>query len=100
MFEHFSNKRKITDLEERFEKLARDFNALKLDWANTLDKLQSMAGRLAKRNALAQEKEELLMGKGEAPDTAGTATTSLSPTQQAHNSRILARRSLVTRNGG
>ena len=102
MFEHFSNKRRIADLEERFEKLTRDYNALKLEWSSTLDKLQQIAGRMAKRAALAQEKEDMLMGEhpeSAASGTAGTAPTSLSPRQQEINQRIIGRRSLVTRNG-
>jgi hypothetical protein len=100
VFEHFSNKRRIADLEERFEKLTRDYNALKLEWASTLDKLQQIAGRMAKRAALQQEKEDLLMGGDAAPDPAGTAPTSLSPRQQEINRQLLGRRSLATRNGG
>lgn len=102
MFEHFSNRKRITALEETCERLSREVNSIKLEWASTLDKLQQIAGRMAKRAALAQEKEDMLMGEhpeSEASGTAGTAPTSLSARQQEINKRILGRRTLVTRNG-
>jgi len=101
VFEHFSNKRRIAELEESLGKLQREFSGLQLEWANTLDKLNHIAGRMAKRAALAQEKEDLLMNGAESESSApaGAATTSLSPRQQEINQRILGRRSLVTRNG-
>jgi hypothetical protein len=100
VFEHFSNKRRIAELEERFEKLTRDYNALKLEWASTLDKLQQIAGRMAKRAALQQEKEDLLMGGSEQGETASSTPSTLTPRQQEINRQLIGRRSLATRNGG
>ncbi len=34
MFHEFSNRKRIVALEEAFEKLQRDFNSLKLEWAD------------------------------------------------------------------
>lgn len=96
MFEGIKNRRAISDLEERFEKLARDFNALKLDWADTLDKLTRIAGRISKRAALSQEKEDLLMGED------ADRQLSLIPGHQSEvQQRILARRArTAAANGG
>lgn len=41
--------RRIHDLEEAFEKLTRDQKRLDLDWLDTLDKVKSLMGRIAKR---------------------------------------------------
>ncbi len=49
MFHEFSNRKRIEALEERFEKLQRDFNALKLEWPDALEKITRMAGRVADR---------------------------------------------------
>jgi hypothetical protein len=93
MFEHFSNRKRIVALEEAFEKLQRDFNHLKLEWADALEKMTRMAGRVAKRAALAQEKEDLLMGvqpEGELP-SAGLPFR-LTPRQRLIQDQIAARR--------
>jgi predicted mannosyl-3-phosphoglycerate phosphatase (HAD superfamily) len=93
MFEHFSNRKRIAALEEAFEKLARDFNALKLEWADALEKITRMAGRVAKRAALAQEKEDLLMGvqpTGEPPSA--SLPFRLTPRQRLIQEQIAARR--------
>jgi|SRR5467141_79452 len=99
MFEGLKHKRRIDDLEERFEKLARDFNALKLDWADTLDKLTRIAGRISKRAALSQEKEDALMGLPQ--DDPNQLGLPLSPRQELMNRQILARRNrTAAANGG
>jgi hypothetical protein len=108
MLEHFSNRKRILELEERFEKLQRDFHALQMDWANQLDKLQQMAGRIAKRTALlSQEREDAMMGKGSDHSTAELVEpqplSGLSPRASEIQARILARRNRMTvqpRNGG
>jgi len=88
VFEHFSNKRKIEALQEDFATLRREFNSLKLDWENTQNKLLHVMGRMNKRAALAQEKEDALMGLP-ANETTGQPLT---PRQQLINSQIAARR--------
>jgi hypothetical protein len=91
VFEHFSNKRRIAELEERFEKLTRDFNALKLEWADSLDRLQRMAGRINKRAALAQEKEDALMGVP-ADASNDQSTANLTPRARLIQEQIMQRR--------
>lgn len=100
MFERFSNRKRIVELEEHFEKLQRDFNALKLEWADALEKITRMAGRVAKRAALAQEKEDLLMGvppQAELP-SAGLPFR-LTPRQRLIQDQIAARRAARGENG-
>jgi hypothetical protein len=88
VFEHFSNKRKIEALQEDFATLRREFNSLKLDWENTQNKLLHVMGRMNKRAALAQEKEDALMGV-----TATDVTpTTLTPRQRLINEQIARRR--------
>src|SRR6267378_1656051 len=81
VFEHFSNKRKIEELQEDFGKLKREFAGLQLEWQNTLNKLLHITGRMNKRAALAQEKEDMLMG----PDTTKAVTLPLTPRQELIN---------------
>jgi hypothetical protein len=93
MFEHFSNRKRIAALEEHFEKLQRDFNALKLEWADALEKITRMAGRVAKRAALAQEKEDLLMGVQPQPELPSAGPPfRLTPRQRLIQDQIAARR--------
>jgi len=88
VFEHFSNKRKIEALQEDFATLRREFNSLKLDWENTQNKLLHVMGRMNKRAALAQEKEDALMGiTAETP-----AVSTLTPRQRLINEQIARRR--------
>jgi hypothetical protein len=94
--------KRIQALEETFEKLQRDFNALKLEWADALEKITRMAGRVAKRSALMQEKEDLLMGKElpeVRPDGQQDLPGILTPRQARINAQIAARRQQM-RNGG
>jgi len=88
VFEHFSNKRKIEGLQEDFAKLQREFTSLQLEWQNTLNKLLHITGRMNKRAALAQEKEDALMGELTPPANA----PSLTPRQQLIASQIASRR--------
>ena|SRR5260370_3367158 len=98
MFEHFSNRKRLAELEERFEKIQRDFTALKLEWADALDKITRMAGRVAKRAALAQEKEDAMMGmgtNGQHNPAQGNLPGILTPRQELINRQIAARRALI-----
>jgi len=99
MFSEYSNKKRIVELEERFEKLQRDYTALKLEWADALEKITRMAGRVAKRAALAQEKEDALMGPGEKPDGQLPLPGVLTTKQAIINAQIARRRAEIA-NGG
>ena len=99
MFSEYSNKKRILELEERFEKLQRDYTALKLEWADALEKITRMAGRVAKRAALAQEKEDALMGPGEKPDGQLPLPGVLTTKQAIINAQIARRRAELA-NGG
>ncbi|SRR5260370_31924522 len=102
MFGELKNTKRIQALEESFEKLQRDFNALKLEWADALEKITRMAGRIAKRSALMQQKEDLLMGKDlpeVPPDGQQELPGILTPRQARINAQIAARRHRI-QNGG
>jgi len=102
MFDENKNRKRIESLEERFEKLQRDYNSLKLEWADALEKITRMAGRVAKRSALMQEKEDLLMGQElpeVRPDGQQELPGVLTPRQARINAQIAARRQQI-RNGG
>jgi DNA anti-recombination protein RmuC len=52
MFNTFSTKKahsRISELEERLEKLEKKYKDLSLEWENAYDKLKTMMGRVAKR---------------------------------------------------
>jgi len=101
MFSEHSNKKRILELEERFEKLQRDYTALKLEWADALEKITRMAGRVAKRAQIAQEKEDALMGgqPPAAPD-GQMALPGILTTKQAIINAQVARRRAELANGG
>lgn len=46
----------FADLRADHERLAADFRQLRMEWATTLDKITSWAGRQAKRDARALER--------------------------------------------
>ncbi len=100
MFSEYSNKKRILELEERFERLQRDYTALKLEWADALEKITRMAGRVAKRAALAQEKEDALMGSPETRDGVQPSLPGILTTKQAIINAQIARRRAEIANGG
>jgi hypothetical protein len=101
MFSEYSNKKRIVELEERFEKLQRDYTSLKLEWADALEKITRMAGRVAKRAALAQEKEDALMGPAVEPKPDGQMPLpGILTTKQAIINAQIARRRADLANGG
>ena len=103
MFQENSNRKRIVELEEQFERLKRDYTALKLEWADALEKITRMAGRVAKRAALAQEKEDALMGGGgptAVPDAQMPLPGILTPRQARINAQIAERRKTLAAGGG
>lgn len=99
MFEHFSLKRRVSELEEGLEKLQREHKSLGLEWQNTLDKLNQIVGRINKRAALSQEKEDALMGKDPALEESAAGGVPLSPKAALIQQQILQRRRMLN-NGG
>ncbi len=95
VFEHFSNKRKIEELQEDFAKLKREFAGLTLEWQNTLNKLLHITGRMNKRAALAQEREDAMMGELPVVESGRPLT----PRQQLINAQIASRRAQNNPNG-
>src|SRR5260370_37551820 len=72
MFQRFSHTKRIQELEEAVQKLQRDFQSLEMTWLDTQHKLKSIMGRVVKSEALAQEREDAMMGiapKGQPPSS-------------------------------
>jgi len=87
-----ARQKKLQDVEERLEKLEREFKALQLDWNDVYDKIRRTMGRIVKRAEKApipQIGEE----EGEADETTGQ---SLSPRQLQVTREIMRRRNRST----
>lgn len=48
----WSWRKKVSQLEEAFEKASREHQELKAEWADALDRIGRLAGRVAKRSAV------------------------------------------------
>jgi hypothetical protein len=99
MFERFSHKKKIMELEEAVAKLQRDFSSLEMTWLDTQHKLKSILGRVVKSDALAgKEREDAMMGIAPAqfpssgPHGPGGGNGMLSDNQKKIQQQILRRR--------
>ncbi len=99
MFDSFSHKRKIKELEEAVEKLQRDFASLEMTWLDTQHKLKSIMGRVVKSEALAgKEREDAMMGIAPAqfpssgPHAPGGGNGMLTEKQKQIQQQILRRR--------
>ncbi len=99
MFERFSHRKKIKDLEEAVEKLQRDFQSLEMTWLDTQHKLKSIMGRVVKSEALAgKEREDAMMGIAPAripssgPHGPGGGNGMLTDSQKNIQQQILRRR--------
>lgn len=95
MFDGFKTRQRLKDVEEAVETVQRHLKRLEIEWADTLDRLKSIVGRIAK------DRERAEKARGEQPDiplvaeeNGGTEQRSpLSPRQAAIQAQILARRS-------
>ncbi len=99
IFSNFSSEKRHRDLQERLEKLERDFKALQLEWENSYDKLRSMMGRIAKRAEKLHDEAEAdgrLAPRSEAQRAVGDGRTSthtlLNEHQRDVQQQILRRR--------
>ncbi len=90
MFERLKLTKRLEEHEDRLSTAERRLNALTMEWADTLDRMKRMMGRLSKDR---QRIEEIQPTPDETLGESETATTpSLSQRQQLVNARILARR--------
>lgn len=94
-------RRRIEDLEEKFNRLSRDFHALTLEWENAYDKLRSMMQRTAKRAEVLQKEmdggtkplspsEESLVAPGN-----HTPRAFLTPAQERLQNQIMRHRAAM-----
>lgn len=95
MFESFKTARALRDHEERIELVERHLKALKIEWADTLDRLKTMMGRLIKERARAEKAEGAMEAAGvELPPESENG--GLSDRQAEINAQIIARRRRLT----
>lgn len=95
MFESFKTARALRDHEERIELVERHLKALKIEWADTLDRLKQTMGRLIKERARAERATEMMEPEGTEP-VPQSEESALNERQQAINAGILARRRRLT----
>lgn len=90
MFERFKVAKRLGELEERQEKLERDFKRLELEWEDTYDRVKRLFHRVAKR---AQRMEGPDAGDSEAAGDLGPpAVAGLDERRSKLQEQILARR--------
>ena len=92
MFAENRNRKRIEALEDGLEKMQRDLQSLKLEWLDTLARLQKMAGRVTKQAALAQEREDAMMGHVSEDDKAQLSFPGMTTKAAKIQAQILARR--------
>jgi hypothetical protein len=92
MFDGFKTRQRLKDVEEALETVQRHIKRLEIEWADTLDKLKSIVGRIAKDRERA-EKARIESPSPELPQEAnGETTPGLTARQATIQQQILARR--------
>jgi hypothetical protein len=95
MFETFRASKRLTEQEEAMSRVERRVTALEIQWADTLDRLKTMMGRLIKeRSRTEKAAENLAPGSSESDqlETVEPGGHGFTPGQMAAQQRILARR--------
>ena len=101
MFETFKAAKRLTEQEEAMTRVERRVTALEIQWADTLDRLKTMMGRLLKERQRTEKAAEIIApgssesGQLETVDTGGHPN-SWTPGQIAAQQRIMARRNRGT----
>ncbi len=85
---------RVLQLEEKIQKLTRDFQSLELEWNNFFDKARRLLQRITKRAEVVEKAEEKEMGgEGRAePIPLSPATGRLTDRQKEIQQLILRRR--------
>ena len=96
MFEALKIRKRLLEVEEELVKVHRGLTALEIQWADTLDRLKSMAGRVYKERARAERAREEVEPEAHLSDedvASGQASLpGMSARAAAANASILARR--------
>jgi predicted nuclease with TOPRIM domain len=101
MFGDAKLRKRVSELEEKLERIEHSFKVLQVEWTETYDKFRQLHWRVAKR---AKQLEENTAESAEASSPPGDQglsgsdvhPTSLSPRQAELQARILARRNHTT----
>ena len=89
---------KVKELEDRFDKIQRDFKALELDWASAYDKQLRLMQRIAKRHEAVIKAEDARTAQEAGSElTEASLPASLSPRQRLIQAQLMQRRAA---NGG
>ena len=96
-FDAFRLAKAYARVEERLERLERDWKGVESEWTDQLDRYRRLHSRIAKRAALIAADDERQGYEDDAPTPAhqasdGPASGALSPAQRRLNEQILARR--------
>jgi hypothetical protein len=91
MFDRLKHAKRQDEFEERLSLAERKLNALTIEWADTLDRLKRMMGRVVKERARTEA------ASPEEPESVtetedGIPLNRLTPRQQAAQAAILSRR--------
>lgn len=94
MFANLKALRKVSELEDRFERLNRAFKELELEWQSTHDKLLQLYQRIAKRHEAAVKAQEAQESQVEGVDgpTESSPLSHLTPKQRLIQHQIEQRR--------
>jgi hypothetical protein len=95
MFESFKLSKRLSEEEEAMQRIERRVTALEIQWADTLDRLKTMMGRLLKERQRTEKAAAQIAPEASETDEmeAGEAIPSgWTPAQIAAQQRIMARR--------
>ncbi len=105
MFDSFKLKRRITDLEDTVLGLRREVTAVKLEWQDSLQRLNTLLARFAKATQRARDLSEQEGAQGSEGGDAVSSESSprlatLSPRARLIQKQIEERRKLRPQTGG
>lgn len=93
MFDSLKLRKRVLEVEEELGAVKKQLNSISLEWADTLDRLKSMLGRITKDRARAEaargpSPEQLALSD----EDVAAGHSSLSQRQETINQQILNRR--------
>jgi uncharacterized coiled-coil protein SlyX len=92
MFDSFKASKRLTEQEEAMSRVERRVTALEIQWADTLDRLKTMMGRLLKERQRTERAAAEMEETPHVSDEEVAAGNTWTPKQIEAQQRILARR--------
>ncbi len=83
---------KFSAIEEKVEKLRRDFQSLELEWTNFFDKARRLLQRITKRAEIVEHAEEKEAVEAAAPTLIGGPSTGRLTDRQKEIQQVILRR--------